>query len=205
MNLDADSMNVGAGLLIIWGLVDCFFGYRVFKVTVVLLGIVAGAVLGHQLCVDFFNITGDARWIGFAIGAVVGGVLAFGLYLVGVFILGFSIGFMFAPAFWPEGSELMLLLIGAGAGLVCGLIALFAQRLLISAGTAWSGAIRVVLGVAFFTEGLDWSFYAAYPQQVGVLLSERGWMLVVFLVLGAAGFLAQLAGAKGAKSKEGKK
>ena len=205
MNLDTDALNVGAGLLIIWGLVDCFFGYRVFKITVVLLGIVAGAVFGHQLCVELFNITGNARWIGFAIGAILGGALAFGLYLVGVFILGFSIGFMFAPAFWPGSSEFMILAIGTGAGLVCGIIALVAQRLLITAGTAWSGAIRVVLGVAFFTEGLDWSFYAAYPQQVGVLLSERGWTLVVFLALGAAGFLAQLVGSKRAKEKAEKK
>ncbi|HEY5552343.1 MAG TPA: DUF4203 domain-containing protein [Opitutaceae bacterium] len=205
MDLNLQATQAGAGLLILWGLLDCFFGYRVFKFTVVLLGIAAGAVLGHQLCIEILGITGDARWIGLAIGAIVGGALAIGLYLVGVFILGFSLGFMFVPAFWQGSSELALLAIGVGAGLVCGIIAVVAQRLLISACTAWSGAIRVVLGVAFFSEGLDWSFYAAYPQQVGVLLSERGWMLVVFLALGAAGFIAQLAGSRGAKPKEAKK
>lgn len=205
MNLDSQATQAGAVLIIVWGLLDCFFGYRVFRFTVGLLGIAAGAVLGHQFFVEILGIADGARWIGFAIGAIAGGILAFGLYLVGVFILGFSIGFMFAPAFWQGSSELTMLAIGAGAGLVCGLVALMAQRLLVSACTAWGGAIRIVLGVAFFTEDLDWSFYAAYPQQIGVLLSERPWMLVVFLALGAAGFLAQLAGRRGAKAKEAKK
>lgn len=204
MDLDPQAMKVGAGLLIIWGLLDCFFGYRVFKFTVGLFGIAAGAVLGHQLCVEVLGIAGAARWIGLGIGAIVGGVLAFGLYLVGVFILGFSFGFMFAPAFFQQSSELTMLAIGVGAGLICGIIAVVAQRLIISICTAWSGAIRVILGVAFFSEGLDWSFYAAYPQQVGVLLSERRWMLVVFLALGAAGLFAQFAGGKRAKPKEAK-
>lgn len=205
MNLDPQATQAGAVLIVIWGLLDCFFGYRVFKFTVGLLGIAAGAVLGHQFCVEILGIVDGGRWIGLGIGAVAGGILAFGLYLVGVFILGFSLGFMFAPAFWQGSGELTMLAIGAGAGLVCGLVAVFAQRLLISAGTAWGGAIRVVLGIAYFSEGLDWSFYAAYPQQIGVLLSERSWMLIVFLVLGAAGFIAQLAGRKGAKPKEAKK
>jgi hypothetical protein len=205
MNLDPQATQAGAVLIIIWGLLDCFFGYRVFKFTVGLLGIVAGALLGHQFCVEILGIVDGGRWVGFAIGAVAGGILAFGLYLVGVFILGFSLGFMFAPAFWPGGSELTTLAVGAGAGLICGLVAVFAQRLLVSACTAWGGAIRIVLGVAYFSEGLDWSFYAAYPQQIGVLLTERAWMLVVFLVLGAAGFLAQLAGRRGAKAQEAKK
>jgi hypothetical protein len=205
MNLDPQTMQAGAVLIIIWGLLDCFFGYRVFRFTVGLLGIAAGAVLGHQFCVEILGIVDGARWIGFGIGAIAGGILAFGLYLVGVFILGFSLGFMFAPAFLQGTSEITMLAVGAGAGLVCGLVAVFAQRLLVSACTAWGGAIRVVLGVAFFSEGLDWSFYAAYPQQIGVLLSERGWMLVIFLALGAAGFLAQLAGRKGAKAKEARK
>jgi len=205
MNLDPQATEAGAVLIIIWGLLDCFFGYRVFKFTVGLLGIAAGAVLGHQFCVEVLGIADGARWIGFGIGAVVGGILAFGLYLVGVFILGFSLGFMFAPAFVEGASEFTMLAVGAGAGLVCGLVAVLAQRLLISACTAWGGAIRVVLGIAFFSEGLDWSFYAAYPQQIGVLLTERSWMLIVFLVLGAAGFIAQLAGRKGAKPSEAKK
>jgi len=205
MDLDPQATMAGAGVLILWGLLDCFFGYRVFKFTVVLLGLAGGAVLGHQLFVEVLNVTSNARWIGLGAGALVGAVLAFGLYLVGVFILGFSVGFMFAPAFWPDAPELTLLAIGGAAGLACGIVAIIAQRFLISALTAWSGAVRVLLGGAFFIEGLDWTFYAAHPQQVGVLLSERNWMLVTVLVLGVAGFITQLTGARRAKGRESKK
>lgn len=205
MNNDADSLMAGAGLLALWGLVDCFFGYRVFKFTVILLGAAAGAVLGHQLVVEVLGIAGDMRWVGLGVGALLGGVLAFGLYLVGIFILGFSLGFMLAPGFWPDSERLTLLAIGAGAGIVCGIVALVAQRLLIAVGTAWSGSVRVVLGLAFFTEGVDWTFYAGNPQQVGVLLSERTWMLVAFLALGAVGFVSQVAGGRRGRQKAAEK
>lgn len=204
MNLDPQVTTAGAGLLIVWGLLDCFFGYRVFKFTVALLGAAAGAVLGHQLFVEVLGITGDARWIGMAVGALTGGVLAFGLYLVGIFVLGFSLGFMLVPGFWHGGEKTVLLVAGAAGGLVCGIIAMMTQRLLVAAFTAWSGSIRVVLGAAFFIEGLDWSYYAAYPQEIGVLFSERFWMMIIFLVLGAAGFIAQLTRNRRAKGKASK-
>jgi len=206
MNMEPETTAVvGAVLLILWGALDCFFGYRVFKFTVVLLGAAAGAVLGHQLFVVVLGLTGDARWVGLGLGAILGGALAFGLYLVGIFLLGFSLGFMLAPGFWPDGDRLTLMAIGVGAGIVCGLLAMLTQRLLVAAGTAWSGSIRVVMGAAFFIEGVDWMFYANQPQQIGVLFSERTWMLVSFLGLGALGFLAQLTGGRRAKAKDSKK
>ena len=200
MDLDPQAVRAGAAGLILWGLLDCFFGYRVFKFTVALLGAAAGAVLGHQLFVEVLGLTGDVRWIGLAVGAVIGGVLAFGLYLVGIFILGFSLGFMLAPGLWPAADKPMLLVVGAVAGLVCGVVATLLQRLLVAVGTAWSGSIRVVLGVAFFTDGLDWSYYAVHPQEIGVLLTQRMWMLLAFFALGASGFIAQLMGHRRAKA-----
>lgn len=204
MNLEPEAQVAGAAFLIAWGMLDCFFGYRVFKFTVGLLGVVAGAIFGHQLFVEVLGLTGEIRWVGFGLGALLGGALAFGLYLVGVFILGFSLGFMLAPGLWPQGDEMTLLAVGAGAGLVCGLIAMLAQKLLVAVGTALSGAIRVVLGASFFIEGLDWTFYASQPQQIGVLLSERMWMLVVFVILGAAGLIAQIAGGRSSGKKDSK-
>lgn len=205
MTIEPEARVAGAALLIAWGALDCFFGYRVFKFTVVLLGAAAGAVLGRQLFVEVLGLAGDIRWAGLAIGALLGGALAFGLYLLGIFLLGFSLGFMLAPGLFPAAGEWTLMAIGAGAGIVFGLVAMLAQRLLISVGTAWSGSLRVVIGVAFFVEGLDWAFYAANPHQIGVLLSERTWMLVVFLVLGAVGLVAQLSGGGGARKKDPEK
>ena len=204
MDLDPQAMKAGAGLLIIWGLVDCFFGYRVFKFTVALLGAAIGAILAYHLFAKILGLSGVVIWIGFGFGAIVGGILAFGLYLVGLFFLGFTLGFTLVPGLWHTTDKGVLLIVGAVAGIVCGVVAMLIQKLLVTAGTAWTGAILVLLGGAFFIEGLDWSRYAASPQEIGVLMSDRPWMLVGFLVLGAAGFLAQLTGHKRAKAKSEK-
>lgn len=205
MTLEPEAMVAGAALLILWGALDCFFGYRFFKFTIVLLGAAVGAVLGHQLFVETLGITSGARWIGFGVGAIAGSALAFGAYLLGVFILGFSLGFMLAPVLVPNATELMLLGIGAAAGIVFGLLALLAQKILVAVGTAWSGSLRIVFGSAFFIEGLDWTFFVNDPRQIGILLSDRIWMLVVFVVLGGIGSLSQLSGGDAPKEKEAKK
>ena len=204
MDMDPQSLKAGAAVMIIWGLVDCFFGYRVFKFTVALLGAAIGAILAYHLFAEILGLAGVVKWIGFGLGALVGGILAFGLYLVGIFFLGFTLGFTLVPGLWHAADKGMLLVVGAVAGVVCGIVAMMIQKLLVAAGTAWTGAILVLLGGAFFIEGLDWSRYAASPQEIGVLLSDRPWMLIVFLVLGAAGFLAQLSGHKRAKAKSQK-
>lgn len=48
MHIDADLYPWFSVAALVWGLLDCFFGYRIFKLTVTLLGAIAGALLAQM-------------------------------------------------------------------------------------------------------------------------------------------------------------
>ena len=189
------SYTVGAAVLLIWGLLDCFFGYRIFRVAVGLLGGLVCGLLVSSAASQWFGGSEVAYWIAFAGGAVLGLVLSFAFYLVGVFLAGFSLGYVVAVALVPLTGPAVTLLTGAVAGAVCGLLALLLQRFLISAATAFGGAFRVALAAAFFFEQLDWQFYLRSPDQIPALLVGRWWVPVVMIGLGLCGLMVQLSSA----------
>ncbi|MCD8483883.1 MAG: hypothetical protein LR015_15280 [Verrucomicrobia bacterium] len=75
-------------LLLVWGLLDCFFGHPLFKITVAVFGMFAGALLGAQIGFIWF----DGRWLPAVIGLVTGGIagalLAYYCILAGAAIFG---------------------------------------------------------------------------------------------------------------------
>ena len=186
------SYTIGAAVLLGWGLLDCFFGYRVFRVAVALLGALVLGLLATSAVGQWFGGGEVVSWVAFAVGALLGLVLSFAFYLVGVFLAGFSFGYAVTLALVPFTGPAATLLIGAVAGTACGLLALLLQRLIIAAATAFGGAFRVALAAAFFVDGLDWQFYLHSPEQVPALLVGRWWVTVVTLGLGFIGLVTQL-------------
>lgn len=188
------SYAVGAGVLLLWGLVDCFFGYRIFRFAVGLIGALVGGLLISSAAAQWFGGNELAYWIAFGAGAVLGLVLSFSFYLVGVFLAGFSLGYVVAVGLVPFTGPAVTLLAGAMAGAVTGLLALLLQRFLISAATAFGGAFRVALAAAFFVDKLDWQFYLRSPDQIPALMVGRWWVTVLMFGLGLCGLIVQLRG-----------
>jgi hypothetical protein len=193
------SYTVGAAVLLVWGLLDCFFGYRIFRVAIALLGALVFGLFASSVVGQWFGGGEVLHWVAFAVGALLGLVFSFAFYLVGVFFAGFAFGYVVALALVPFTGPAATLLIGAVAGAGCGLLALMFQRLLIAAATAFVGAFRVALAAAFFLEGLDWQFYLRSPEQVPALLVGRWWVPVVVLALGLCGLIVQLSSKPAAK------
>ncbi len=196
------SYAVGAGVLILWGLIDCFFGYRVFRFAVALMGALVGALLLSGAAAQWAGGNELAYWIFFGLGAVLGAILSFSFYLVGVFLAGFSLGYVVAVGLVPFTGPAVTLLAGALAGAVTGLLALVLQRFLISAATAFGGAFRVALGVAFFVEQLEWQPFLRSPDRVPALLVDRWWITAVMFGLGLCGLIVQLRRAPARKAVE---
>lgn len=194
------SYAIGAAVLLGWGLLDCFFGYRIFRVAVALLGALVLGLMATMIAAQA-GLGDVACWVALAVGALVGLVLSFSLYLVGVFLAGFSLGFVVVLSLVPFTGPAATQLIGAVAGVVCGLLALVLQRLLICAATSFGGAFRVVLATAYFVEGIDWQVCFLNPEMTPSLLATRWWFPVLMLGLGLCGLLVQL---RNSKSRRGK-
>ena len=128
------------------GVLICFWGYRLFKLSMAMWGFLVGAV-------GFFMLTMQATQIELlaAVLAVVGGivtaVLCWFFYLGAVFVLGFSAAGGLAGAF--SGNHPVIMVI---AGALAGMLALWLQRVAIIVASSALGAFLTVTSlVTLFT------------------------------------------------------
>ncbi|MFN2225619.1 MAG: DUF4203 domain-containing protein [Anaerolineae bacterium] len=195
---DLTSITGGAATLIAlisiaFGLLNCFFGYRIFRIMLGVYGFILGAVAGFGLVSSVASE--ETLWL--LLGAVIGGLLGAALmvvfYFIGVFLVGGLAGALVADTigqfFGVDLSWLVLII----AAVTAGVMALFFQRYAIILATTLSGAWTAVGGTFSLISGRDLQlrqvFALAAEERVGLAL----WIvLVIWLVLAAAGIIVQL-------------
>ena len=187
---------------IAWGILDCFFGYRVFKVTLAVLGGLIG-VLAAQAAGLAFGFGPRGEIVAMIVGGLLGAGLAFLLYLAAVFVAGFGFGATLGILLLSNYNHMVALLTGCGLGVISGFLAVKAQQVLIMLSTALLGAFRALLALSYFTTQLDWLYYFQQPQQIPALIDSNAWMFPSILALAAVGVIAQveLGGLSGKKTK----
>jgi hypothetical protein len=177
-------------LLIIFGLLNCFFGYRLFKVMLVLWGFLLGVAVGAIVA---GNVTeGQTLWlvVGALVGGIAGAVLLRSLYLVGVFIVGGVAGWLLANSIGTLLSFEMPLLVLIIVAVVGGIAALILQRVAIVLATAIAGGWSIVRGLSLLLTGneppsADVSGIAAAEPQVGLPILIVLGLLAIFVIVGA--------------------
>lgn len=160
------------------GFANCFYGYRIFRLTLSLVGLLAGLALGIS---SFSSSDGTVTFMGIFVGIILGlagagivrrfyfiaiflGGAIFGLVLVGAILAGVGID-----------PHLVAMLVGAGVG---GMIALFINKIMITLSTAFGGAAAILGGIGrlLFDEA---------PEGVVIpVLFLMGW--VILGLVGAA-------------------
>jgi hypothetical protein len=176
---------------IIWGLLDVFFGYRIFKVTLAIIGGLLGLAGGHALAVAAgFGQGGQIAAL--VVGAMLGAGLAFLLYIAAVFVAGFAFGSTLGLLLLAHYHQMVALLTGLVLGLIGGFLAVKVQRILIILSTALVGSFRTILAMTYFTSQLDWLFYFRQPDQMPALIEGNGWIFPSVLALAAVGVILQL-------------
>lgn len=179
-------------ILLVIGLIACFFGRRLYRLVLALSGFVAGYYLVSGLLVE----QGDTVQI---IGAIIGGLIVgflfwsfyqFAYVLFGAF-LGLVIAALVVAAFNLEGAAALIL---ALVFLIIG--ALLGRALadtMIRLGTAFSGAAQAVGGIAAIAAAASISIPLADPTHGGANTESAAGIitLVVVIALGVVGFLYQ--------------
>ena len=190
---------------IAWGVLDVFFGYRVFKITLALIGGILGLAAGHAL-ITALGLGQGAETAAMIIGALLGAGLAFLLYIAAVFVAGFGFGATLGMLLLANYHPMVVLLIGVVLGIIGGFLAVKIQRVLIILSTSLLGSFRAVLALSFFTSQIDWLFYFKRPDQMPALIDGNSWMFPSILALAAVGVIAQLelGSAQGAKKSKPK-
>ena len=178
-----------AVILVVGGLCSCFAGYRIFRFVLAFFGFVFGA-----LFVSSAMGTDQTVWmIGASLaGGLIGALILFAAYFVGVALIGAGIGAGLAMVLWAAVNRepgilpvIVLAVLGA-------IGALWVQRHVIIVATAFAGAQTAVVGAAELMTGLGGgtrSTFHVYPFDP---LPNTRWDLIAFVVLGALGLLFQL-------------
>jgi hypothetical protein len=176
---------------IVWGLLDVFFGYRIFKITLAVVGGLIGLAAAHGLAGVIGVEPGVATAL-LVVGAMIGAAVAFLLYLAAVFVAGFGFGVTLALLLLANQHQVVALVAGIVLGIVGGFLAVKAQRILIVLSTSLLGSFRAILALTYFTSQIDWLFYFRQPDQLPAILDGNGWMFPSILALAAVGVIAQL-------------
>lgn len=146
-----------AGLLsIAFGIAQCFFGYRLYRILVMITGFFLGFGAGAGLA-----MAADGREVGIVLAGLLGGILGasllWALYVVGVFMLGALAGGLLGLGLTAsmdyEGVALVAIVV---FGLAGGIAALYLQKFVIIISTAIVGAFNIIYGVGLvLTPRLD--------------------------------------------------
>lgn len=185
--------------LVLGGAVACLAGFRWFRIVLAIYGFIGGAMLAS-------STMGSSDTLGMLVAALVGGVvgalLLFFAYFVGIALVGAGLGALIVNVAWGQFYTLdppwVLVLLFAVLGTVAALVL---QRYVIIVATAFSGAWMIVLG-ALALMG-DRAAARAASADVWILypttMPGGAWAPVAWIVLGLVGMGVQL-GVTGSKA-----
>jgi uncharacterized protein DUF4203 len=182
---------VAAIALVLGGAVACFAGYRLFRIVLAIYGFIFGAYFASSMMASS-NAVG---MVGAAlVGGLVGSVVFFFAYFLGIALVGAGLGALIAHVAWTRLSAaeppVLIVLLFAIVGTVAAMIL---QRYVIIVSTAFSGAWTIILGaLALVDRGAAraasdvWILYPFTPA------SGARWVPIAWIVIGLIGTAMQL-------------
>jgi hypothetical protein len=183
-------------LLVLFGALACFAGYRLFRIVLAIYGFIFGAMLGS-------SAMGASNTAAIVIAAIAGGLIGAAVlvfaYFIAIAIVGAGLGalvaHMIATSMGRGDPPAVVLIVLAVFGAIG---AMLLQRYVIIVATAFGGAWTLLVGaLAMFpdrvartprTTAADvWILYPTTPAP------GQRWVVVAWIVLGLIGTAVQLA------------
>ena len=202
--LPATYQMPGGLVLLLGGIVVCFFGYRLFRIALSIIGFILGAGAASSV----FGISDTMPMlIAAAVGGFIGAGLLFAAYFVGVAIFGAGLGAVAASyAFSAAHREppLLAVLLCAIAGAVG---STYLQRYFSIVGTGFVGALMIIhgaLAAAGSRLGLPGSDTVWIPYPLEPAPGQR-WVPIAWGLLSLIGIAVQLGWTGGDKGRVGRR
>lgn len=172
-----------AALAMIIGVLQCFLGFKSFKVWCSFIGLLLGAVIGVVFVFSlslYESAYAELISIFFIVClGLVGAFVAYRAYLVGVFLFAFSA--IFVLCYFPIDAafdpSMIAIIVGLCAGIAAGVVAVIIQRYAIIAATALSGGMLIAAGLMLLLENAN-SFVAVFVPIIAALACAGGGFFV---------------------------
>lgn len=193
-----------AVFLLFGGVLACFAGHRLFRIVLGIYGFIIGAMVASSI-VGITNNSG--MLIAAAIGGVLGSVVMVFAWFVGVSLVGAGIGVLVAHLVWTQiasGEPPAMAIIAVAVAGAIG--AMFVQKYVIVAGTAFAGAWTVLLAVAAWLPPAEAGLTpGASDTEVWILYPTTApwprWAPLAWVGLGLLGMAVQLSVTGGRKKR----
>jgi hypothetical protein len=190
--LPAQYQLPAALVLLLSGIVACFFGYRLFRIVLSVSGFILGAALASSLF-------GASDTMPMVIAAIVGGLIGAGVlfaaYFVGVALVGAVGGALLANLAFRMGAGEPHFLVIVFASVLGAVASIYLQRYVIIFGTSFGGAWTLIHG-ALAVLGNEAALEAATESPVWVLYPldpapGQQWVPIAWVILGLIGIGVQ--------------
>ena len=172
-------------IAIVFGLIACFYGYKVFRIWLALVGLILGAALGYYLG----GLIGPQVWP--IIGAIVVGLivclLSYFIYRIGAILIGALLGGAFTSVVLSAvGVTALPWMILVGAVVVAIIAGVFLKQFIII-GSSFQGAFMIVAGAYALITGIS---YVGFDEAMKAV--ELPWYLyAIIVVLGILAIIVQ--------------
>ena len=187
---NADILFYYATIAVAAGLVECFFGYRIFRFILGVAGFVAAAVFFGSLGYELSGGSEPVSIIAGLAGGVLGACLFYYLYIIGVFFLGAILGFTIAMYVFSLMNMDVIPAVLYGAAIISGALAAVFQKPMLIIAPAFGGSFAAVTGGAYI---LYRNFYPLDPGFLGNLEEDQLYrMAMIWFALGVFGLVVQL-------------
>lgn len=204
--LPASYQVPAAALLLVAGIVACFFGYRLFRIVLAIAGFILGAFIASSFVAASSHM---AMLIAALVGGLVGAGLLITAYFVGVALVGAGLGAVVANGLFAYGNRDPHVVAVVLCSIVGAVAAMYLQRYFIIIGTAFGGAWTMIVG-AMAIVGDKQALHAAASGDVWVAYPlepapGRRWVPVVWIVLALIGMAVQLGWTGGERGRVGRR
>lgn len=204
--LPAQYQIPAAIVLLLGGIVACFFGYRLFRIVLAIFGCIFGAMLASSI----FGASDTGPMLGAAVvGGLIGAAVLFAAYFVGVAIVGAGLGALAANLALSAGDRDPHFLIVLFAAVMGAVVSIYLQRYFIIVGTGFVGAWTLIVG-AMALVGDRTAMAAAAASDVWVAYPldpapGQRWIPVAWILLGLVGVGVQMGVTGGEKGRVGRR
>jgi uncharacterized protein DUF4203 len=195
-----------AALLLLAGIISCFFGYRLFRTVLAIFGFIVGGMLASSI-VGVGNTT--IMLVVWLVGGLIGAFILVFAYFLGVALAGASIGAAVANLLFSVGNRDPGVLVVIFCSVVGAIASMYLQRYFIIVFTAFGGAWTMIVGAmgvvgdpAALRAAATGDVWVAYPLNPA---PGQQWVVVVWLALSLIGAGVQLGITGGEKGRVGKR
>jgi hypothetical protein len=180
-------------ILLVIGVIVCFFGKRIYRIALALSGFVVGYYAASAALVsqsDVVQIVG-AVIAGLVVAFIFWSLYKFAYIIFGAF-LGLALGAVIANAFNLDG--IVYLIVAAVLAVIGAVLGASLADMMIRLATAFGGASQAISGVAAIAAALGISLPLVDPSHTSAVVPESTAAivtLVLVIVLGIVGYVYQ--------------